>query len=64
MMKGVHETARITYQLLQVPVADLHVSVVVIHALGEVLGGTGAVVLLLLLLLLGSGSLCRLGRGR
>jgi hypothetical protein len=31
-------------ELLKVPVADLHVAVVVIHALGEALGGAGAVV--------------------
>jgi hypothetical protein len=32
-------------ELLKVPVADLHVSVVVVHALCEVLGNTRAVVL-------------------
>jgi hypothetical protein len=41
-------------ELLKVPVADLHVSVVVVHALCEVLGNTRAVVLVPGLLL-GSG---------
>lgn len=36
-------------ELLKVPVADLHVAVVVVHALCKVLGGTGAVVVGLLL---------------
>lgn len=40
-------------ELLEIPVADLHVAAVVIHALGEVLGSAGAVVELLVLL--GSG---------
>lgn len=40
-------------ELLEVPVADLHVAAVLVEALCEVLGGTGAVVVLLLLL--GSG---------
>jgi hypothetical protein len=37
-------------ELLEVPVADLHVAAVLVEALCEVLGGTGAVVVLLLLL--------------
>ena len=51
-------------ELLEVPVADLHVALVVVHALGEVLGGAGAVVapLLLLLVLLGGGRLVLLRR--
>lgn len=36
-------------ELLKVPVADLHVAVVVVHALCKVLGGAGAVVVGLLL---------------
>lgn len=40
-------------ELLEVPVADLHVAAVLIEALCEALGGTGAVVVLVLLL--GSG---------
>lgn len=45
-------------QLLQVPVANLHVATVVIHALGELLRYASAVVApLLLLLLVGLGSL-------
>lgn len=40
-------------ELLEVPVADLHVAAVLVEALCEVLGGTSAVVVLLLLL--GSG---------
>lgn len=40
-------------ELLKVPVADLHVAAILVEALCEVLGGTGAVVVLLLLL--GSG---------
>lgn len=38
-------------ELLEVPVADLHVAAVLVEALCEVLGGTGAVVVLLLVLL-------------
>lgn len=49
-------------ELLEVPVADLHVAAVVIQALGEALGGAGAVVELLLLLGLLLG-LELLGRG-
>lgn len=37
-------------ELLEVPVADLHVAAVVVHALGEALRGAGAVVVLLLVL--------------
>lgn len=44
-------------ELLKVPVADLHVSVVVIHALCKVLSDTGAVVLVPGLLLGGGLSL-------
>lgn len=40
-------------ELLEVPVADLHVAAVLVEALCEVLGGAGTVVVLLLLL--GSG---------
>lgn len=43
-------------ELLKVPVADLHVSVIVVQALCEVLGDAGAVVLVPGLLL-GSGGL-------
>jgi hypothetical protein len=39
-------------KLVEVPAADLHVALVVVHALGEVLGGTGAVVAVLLGLVL------------
>lgn len=42
-------------ELLQVPAADLHVAAVLVEALCEVLGGTGAVVVLLLLLGIGLG---------
>lgn len=49
-------------ELLEVPVADLHVALVVVHALGKGLRGAGAVVVVVLLLggslgldLLGSG---------
>ncbi|KAI9163482.1 UBX7 UBX (ubiquitin regulatory X) domain-containing [Paramyrothecium foliicola] len=42
-------------ELLEVPVADLHVAVVLVHALGEVLGGALAVVVGVPRLLLGSG---------
>lgn len=50
-------------ELLEVPVADLHVAVVVVHALGEVLGGNTAVVApLLLLLVVGRGLGRLLGR--
>lgn len=38
-------------ELLEVPVADLHVAAVLVEALCEVLGGAGAVVVLLLVLL-------------
>lgn len=38
-------------ELLKVPVADLHVATVLVHALGELLGGSLAVVAPLLLLL-------------
>ena len=41
-----------TYQLLQVPIANLHVATVLVHALGELLGGAGAVVAPVLLLVL------------
>lgn len=41
-----------TYQLLEVPVADLHVAAVVVHALGELRRRAGAVVRLRLLRLL------------
>lgn len=45
-------------ELLEVPVADLHVAVVLVHALSEGLGSTGAVVGLVVVpgLFLGSGS--------
>jgi hypothetical protein len=39
-----------TYQLVQVPVADLHVATLLVHALGEVLGCDGAVISPLLVL--------------
>lgn len=42
---------RKTYQLLEIPVANLHVSALLIHALRELRRRTGAVVLLLLRLL-------------
>jgi len=52
-------------ELLEVPVADLHVATVVVEALGELLGGAGAVVaaplLLLLVLRLNRGLLLRRG---
>jgi hypothetical protein len=38
-------------ELLKVPVADLHVAVMVVHAFSEALGGTGAVVVGLVLVL-------------
>lgn len=53
-------------ELLEVPVADLHVATVVVEALGELLGGAGAVVaapLLLLLLVLRLHGRLLLGRG-
>lgn len=49
-------------ELLEVPVADLHVASVVVHALGEALNCAGAVVVLLLLVVLLLG-LDLLGRG-
>lgn len=50
-------------ELLEVPVADLHVAAVVVHALGEALDGAGAVVVLLQLLLWLLLGLELLGRG-
>jgi hypothetical protein len=40
-------------QLLQVPVADLHVAILLVHAGRELLGGTGAVVGVVVLVILG-----------
>lgn len=40
-------------ELLEVPVADLHVAAVVVHALGEALDGTGTVIVHLVLVLVG-----------
>lgn len=47
-------------ELLEVPAANLHVSTIVVHALSEVLGGSGAVVVVLLVLV-GSVGLLRYG---
>lgn len=49
-------------QLLQVPVANLHVAAIVVHALGELLR-SGLAVVAPLLLLLGGLGLHRLRRG-
>jgi hypothetical protein len=48
---------RSTYQLVEIPVANLHIAAVVVHALGELRGGLGALPLLALRIL------CRGGRG-
>lgn len=48
-------------ELLKVPVANLHVALVVVHALGESLRGAGAVVVAVLVLLGGSLGLDLLG---
>lgn len=48
-------------ELLEVPVADLHVSAVLVHALGEVLRGSLAVVAVAVLVVLGGSSGLRRG---
>lgn len=50
-------------ELLEIPVADLHVPVVVVHALREALGGAGAVRAVLGLVLAGGIRLLRGGLG-
>ena len=54
----------VAYQLFEIPVADLHVTIVIVHALRELLNSRAAVARHLLILRILSRSLLSLGRGR